>query len=111
MKQFFFKYLTLSLDKVFSRSVMLVEGDSLPPQMPIRSIVVTVEDEEIWCVGLKCSCGCGYTIELPIIKEAKPRWDLNINLQNQISLYPSVLLKKGCKSHFWVKNGKIIWCS
>lgn len=111
MKQFFFKYLTLSLDEVFSRSVMLVEGDSLPPQMPIRSIVVTVEDEEIWCVGLKCPCGCGYTIELPIIKEAKPRWDLNINLQNQISLYPSVFLKKGCKSHFWVKNGKIIWCS
>ena len=91
MKQFFFKYLTLFLDKVSSRSVILLEGDSLPPKMPIRSIVVAIEDEEIWCVGLKCPCGCGYTIE--------------------ISLFPSVFLKKGCKSHFWIKNGKILWCN
>ena len=62
MKQFFFKYLTLFLDKVSSRSVILLEGDSLPPKMPIRSIVVAIEDEEIWCVGLKCPCGCDYTI-------------------------------------------------
>ncbi|MEG0619333.1 MAG: DUF6527 family protein [Bacilli bacterium] len=27
-----------------------------------------------------------------------------------MNLYPSVFLKKGCKSHFWIKNGKIIWC-
>ena len=111
MKQFFFKYLTLFLDIVFSRSVIQLNGDSLPDKMPIRSIVVAIEDDEIWCVGLKCPCGCGYTIELPIIKEAKPRWDININSQNQISLFPSVFLKKGCKSHFWIKNGKITLCN
>ena len=111
MKQFFFKYLTLFLDMVFSRSVIQLNGDSLPDKMPIRSIVVAIEDDEIWCVGLKCPCGCGYTIELPIIKEAKPRWDININSQNQISLFPSVFLKKGCKSHFWIKNGKITLCN
>ena len=111
MKHFFFKYLTLFLVMVFSRSVIQLNGDSLPDKMPIRSIVVAIEDDEIWCVGLKCPCGCGYTIELPIIKEAKPRWDININSQNQISLFPSVFLKKGCKSHFWIKNGKITWCN
>ncbi|WP_180103916.1 DUF6527 family protein [Acinetobacter sp. YH12134] len=110
MKQFFFKYLTLFLDKVSSRSVIQLDGDSLPQKMPIRSIVIVAEDDEIWCAGLKCPCGCGYTIELPIIREAKPRWDVNINSDNLISLYPSVFLKKGCKSHFWIKNGKIIWC-
>ena len=111
MKLLFFKYLTLFLDKFSSRSVVLIEGDSLPENMPIRSIVVAVEGEEIWCVGLKCPCGCGYTIELPIIKEARPRWDLNINSQNQISLFPSIFPKKGYKSHFWIKNGKITWCN
>ncbi|MCG0457702.1 hypothetical protein L6R44_16640 [Enterobacter cloacae complex sp. ECC445] len=26
-----------------------------------------------------------------------------------LSLPPSVGLKDGCKSHFWVKNGRIFW--
>lgn len=69
-------------------------GDSLPKLMPLRASVVAAEDDEFWCVGLKCTCGCGYTIELPVIKEAKPRWDIQINSENKISLYPSVFLKK-----------------
>lgn len=56
--------------------------------------IQAAEDDEFWCVGLKCTCGCGYTIELPVIKEAKPRWDIQINSENKISLYPSVFLKK-----------------
>lgn len=110
MKKFFLKYFNLLLDKFFYRSFILIEGDSLPKQMPLRTIVVAAEDDEFWCVGLKCPCGCDYTIELPVIKEAKPRWDIKFNSQNKISLHPSVFLKKGCKSHFWIKNGKVVWC-
>lgn len=110
MKMFFLKYFNLLLDLFFYRSFILIRGDALPKKMPIRSIVVTVEDNEFWCVGFKCPCGCGYTIELPIIKEAKPRWDLKVNPHNKISLHPSIFLKKGCKSHFWIKEGKVIWC-
>ena len=77
MKKIFLKYFNLLLDKIFYRSFVLIEGDSLPKQMPLRTIVVAAEDDEFWCVGLKCPCGCGYTIELPVIKEAKPRWDIS----------------------------------
>lgn len=104
------KLITTTLDNLFTRSTLIIEGDSLPNKMPMRSIVVTMEDEEVWCAGFKCPCGCCRIIELPIIQEAKPRWDLKINSKNQISLHPSVFLKNGCKSHFWVKNGKVIWC-
>ena len=67
-------------------------GDSLPKLMPLRAIVVAAEDDEFWCVGLKCTCGCGYTIELPVIKEAKPRWDIQIN--------SALLHKPICKGFF-----------
>lgn len=110
MKKFIFRYLTLLFDRFFTRSLVIIKGDSLPNKMPICSIVIAIEEDEVWCVGLKCPCGCGYIVELPIINEANPRWDFQINPKNKISLYPSVSLNKGCKSHFWVKEGKIIWC-
>ena len=105
-----FKYSTLILDKFLARSTLIVNGDSLPKKMPIRTIVVAIESDETWCVGLKCPCGCGYIIELPIIEEAKPRWDISLNSKGKITLHPSVFLKRGCKSHFWIKSGRIIWC-
>ncbi len=107
MKRFFLKYFNLLLDKILYRSFVLIEGDSLPKLMPIRAIVVVAEDDEFWCVGLKCPCGCGYTIELPVIKEAKPRWDIKINSQNKISLYPSVFLKKAVNPIFGLKMEKL----
>lgn len=104
------KLITTTLDRLFRRSILVIEGDSLPNKMPMRSIVVAFEENEFWCVGMKCPCGCGRIIELPIIDEASPRWDIEINSKNQVSLHPSVFLKIGCESHFWLKNGKIIWC-
>lgn len=98
------------LDRFFLRKFMIVKGDSLPTQMPFRTIVLAIEEDETWCIGLKCPCGCGFTIELPTIIEAKPRWTYQIDKQQNISVYPSVHLQKRCKSHFWIKQGKIIWC-
>ncbi|WP_454667585.1 DUF6527 family protein [Acinetobacter calcoaceticus] len=104
------KWFYQTLDHFLLRKIMIVEGDALPTQMPFRAIVLAIEEDETWCIGLKCPCGCGFTIELPTIIEAKPRWNYQIDKQKNISVYPSVYLQKGCKSHFWIKRGKIIWC-
>ncbi|WP_313018227.1 DUF6527 family protein, partial [Atlantibacter hermannii] len=54
-------------------------------------------------------CGCGSVIELLLLEEAKPHWRCSIDENNIPSLYPSVWLNKGCKSHFWLKHGRIHW--
>ncbi|WP_366917114.1 DUF6527 family protein [Pseudomonas rhodesiae] len=58
---------------------------------------------------MKCPCGCGRTIELLVIQEAKPRWDIEVDADGLPSLIPSVWLTSGCKSHFWLKRGRVIW--
>lgn len=93
------------------RKLMVIEGDSLPVQLPWRSLVLAREDDEDWCVGLRCPCGCGYRIELPVIQEASPRWSLSIDSKGSPTVHPSVWLKKGCCSHFWIKSGRVRWCS
>ncbi|WP_369795630.1 DUF6527 family protein [Caulobacter sp. UNC358MFTsu5.1] len=87
-----------------------MEGDSLPSVLRGRDLFLAREDGQDWCVGLRCPCGCGRTIELMLLPAAKPRWSVEIDQLGHPSLSPSVWLKSGCCSHFWLKNGRVYWC-
>lgn len=58
----------------------------------------------------KCPCGCGSLISLPLQSSSRPSWHLK-SLSGKPSLYPSIRKIEGCCSHFWVEEGKVIWCS
>ncbi|WP_229502990.1 DUF6527 family protein [Pseudoduganella guangdongensis] len=60
---------------------------------------------------MRCPCGCGDTIELLLVAEAKPRWDITIDRQYRPSIVPSVWRSSGCKAHFWISKGRVHWCS
>ena len=93
-----------------ARTLQTIAGDSLPPTVPRRDVVLARADGEDWCVGFRCPCGCGRTIELLVIPEAKPRWDVQADTKGRVTLHPSVWLRDGCKSHFFVRKGRIKWC-
>lgn len=92
------------------RRLHIIEGDSLPKRLPLRDIVLARDDQEDWCVGMRCPCRCGRHIELLVIAEAKPRWDVEIDAKGRPTLFPSIWLKNGCRSHFWIQRGKVKWC-
>lgn len=92
------------------RRIEIAEGDFLPATMPKRNLILVRDGAEDWSVGLVCPCGCGRTIELLLIAEANPHWHLAVGSRGRPTLTPSVWLRDGCRSHFWVRKGKIIWC-
>ena len=92
------------------RSLKIVNGDMLPERLPRRNLVLVRDGDEDWAVGFRCPCGCGQRLELLLLKEVKPRWDISFDQRGRVSLHPSVWLRVGCKSHFWVRSGKIVWC-
>lgn len=92
------------------RRLEIISGDTLPDKLPRRALVLARDDGEDWCVGFRCPCGCGRKIELLLIKEARPRWDLTIDARRRPTLKPSVWLDTGCGSHFWIRNGRVQWC-
>jgi hypothetical protein len=105
------KWLRCAWDKFGPRrGLQVVEGDSLPERLPRRDLALAREGDEDWCVGMRCPCGCGETIELLLIREAKPRWDLLVDPSGRPSLKPSVWLQRGCRSHFWLRHGRVEWC-
>jgi hypothetical protein len=57
-------------------------------------------------VAHKCCCGCGHEVVTPL---SPTDWKLIFDGQS-ISLDPSIgNWSFPCKSHYWVRNGKIRW--
>jgi hypothetical protein len=87
-----------------------VEGDGIPAVIPAGTLVVAREDGELWSAGMLCPCGCGRVIELMLLPDVKPRWDLAVDRRSRPSLSPSVWAIGGCRSHFWLRSGQVHWC-
>ena len=92
-----------------ARKLHVTQADGLPESLPRRNLILVQEGSENWCVGMLCPCGCGQRVELPLIKEAHPRWEIHVDGQRRPTLQPSVWLRDGCRSHFFVRGGKVEW--
>ncbi|MBK3405300.1 hypothetical protein H0176_16910 [Methylorubrum populi] len=82
------------------------EPDTLAP----CTVYVVGEDGHRWFAAFDCPCGCGETIKLSLIPGDRPGWRLRDHWDGTASLAPSVWRKVGCKSHFWLRKGKVEWC-
>lgn len=59
---------------------------------------------------LLCPCGCDETLHLRFLPNRSPRWDIHLDRGGVVSLTPSVWRQVGCRSHFVVERGRVIWC-
>lgn len=92
-----------------ARRLRVADIDAPPKRLPWRDLVLLRADEEDWSVVMACPCGCGQRVELPLIREAAQRWRLNYGEDRLPSLYPSVWLREGCRSHYHLRGGKVLW--
>lgn len=92
-----------------ARRITISEEDGLPQRLLRRHLILVREGGEEWCVAMQCPCGCGQRVELPLIPEAVPRWSLHIDGRERPTLHPSVWLRDGCRSHYFVRSGKVVW--
>lgn len=53
-----------------------------------------------------CPCGCGHQVVTPT---NKGEWNLTHAYCGKPTLHPSCL-NKWCGSHYFVRDGQIIWC-
>ena len=100
------------LGRVFKRDGRLrtVRVEELPLNPSPKEVYVLGEGENFWFVALLCPCGCRGILQMSLLPGANPRWHLIQHDDDSISLEPSVWRKVGCRSHFFIRRGKIIWC-
>ncbi|WP_227817366.1 DUF6527 family protein [Nitrogeniibacter aestuarii] len=103
----FFTWLVGTLWRSSAYSIA-VEDDT-PNIVKGRTLYLIGEENHFWLAVLKCPCGCGDVISLPMSANARPCWRVSVQ-GGKPSLFPSVHRTAKCRSHFVLKAGRIIWC-
>ena len=67
------------------------------------------EDRVPWSAALLCPCGCGAEIRVSLVKNDRPRWRVKRHFNGTVTLHPSIWRSKGCRSHFFLRRGRIVW--
>lgn len=62
-----------------------------------------------WSMFL-CPCGCGSVVTLSLQPDKSPHWTFRRSKGGRATLRPSVWRDVGCKSHFFLNDGRIHWC-
>ncbi len=94
---------------LFPVKLMIVEGDLFPGRIPKRRLVL-LDDDGPYAAAMLCPCGCREVIELMVMEGVSPRWDVWVDDRSRPTLRPSIWRQSGCRSHFWVRGGRVIWC-
>lgn len=81
----------------------------LPDTIKSKQILIIKDGVEPELLVLKCPCGCNQDIMLNLLKDTKPKWDFDFTSKDEINIYPSIWRNIGCKSHFFIKKGKVDW--
>lgn len=93
-----------------SRPFRAAAVDDVPALLAPGVVYLVGEGGHLWCAALRCPCGCGATIQLGMLREARPCWSATVHADGTVSLTPSVWRRVGCRSHFVLERGRIRWC-
>lgn len=97
------------LPPVAPRPYHVVHLTEDPDELLSESLYAIGENGHLWHVLLVCPCGCGATIALNALPDDSPRWRLYESAAGP-TLSPSVWRSTGCRSHFILRRGYVIWC-
>jgi len=84
--------------------------EELPDAPKEKILYVLGENEHLWSAAMVCPCGCQEVLQMSLHPEGRPKWTLEVHSDKTASLHPSVWRKVGCRSHFFLKHGRIQWC-
>lgn len=86
-----------------------ISVDELPDVLRNRRLYL-IGHASPWSAALLCPCGCGEVINLSLLADDSPSWKISAGRDGLPSLSPSVWRTQGCRSHFFLQEGKVLWC-
>ena len=87
-----------------------VRTDDLPFVVNKEVVYLIGEGAYLWQAVMKCPCGCGETLQMNLMPEGRPRWRTTEHEDGTVSLHPSIWRTVGCRSHFFIRRGFVVWC-
>lgn len=84
--------------------------ESLPQTLKRRTLYIVEEDGFQEQAAMLCPCGCERILQMNLIPDERPCWQLAQHENGTATLHPSVWRKKDCGAHFWFRYGRVQWC-
>jgi hypothetical protein len=88
--------------------VLVPVGDE-PDELAAMRLYAVGENGHLWHATMLCPCGCEERISLNLLPDDSPCWTLSEHAGGP-TLHPSVWRHVGCRSHFFLRSGRIEWC-
>ena len=86
-----------------------VHVDEMPDTFKPLTVYLCGEGEYLWAAAMICPCGCKDVINLNLLRTVRPCWSVQEHPDGTVTQTPSVWRQKGCRSHFFVRHGRIDW--
>ena len=83
--------------------------DDEPDQLERYRIYLLGAAGAAWSASLICPCGCGEIIRLSLLPDDRPGWRAEVNAGGLVTLHPSIWRVRGCRSHFFIREGRVLW--
>jgi len=83
--------------------------DDVPDKLKSGTAYLVSNQGYVWQCVMLCPCGCNQILYTNLMEEYHPYWKYMLKGKT-ISLRPSIDRLVGCRSHFFLTDGKIIWC-
>jgi len=83
--------------------------DDVPDRLRSGFVYLVGNQGYYWQIVMLCPCGCDKILHMSLMQDDQHHWKYEISGKT-ISLSPSIDRKVGCRSHFFLTDGKIKWC-
>jgi hypothetical protein len=81
-----------------------------PDRLEPGIVYVVGEGNDRFCAAMVCPCGCGADLYMSLVAEDDPSWRVTIHRDGTATLFPSIARAVGCRSHFVLRRGSVLWC-
>ena len=98
---------------IFQRKFKAHVVDDLPSEPKPHLIYIEGQYGEEDFAKFLCPCGCNESITLSTLPITKSSWSIKYNgvFKKNVTLTPSINRMIGCRSHFFIRKGKVVWCN
>lgn len=74
-----------------------------------EAILVGTHGALKWLV-LGCPCRCGEVHWVSLMPSDRKRWSAVLSEAGLLTVDPSLWSATHCRSHFWIREGRVDWC-
>jgi hypothetical protein len=93
-------------DVLYSRVARARDQAQAKERVKPGVLVLVVPHKKPKSLRFLCPCGCGETVAVNLLPGLEKAWTFEYRRGEGISLWPSVWLSTGCRSHFILRNNK-----